>query len=657
VPWVAVVFIAHWLGKSSLQGGPIPWDRVVPSSEGPTANHHDGQNIDVLPLPRRMLTGQAGASTTEIPQAIPSVSRIAEMASKDAANNVSAATVVPGATTVSLPVPGDQTRKAATLDENATKAEDGGIIAASATNGKAASQPDLLIHTPELAAVGPESPLYHEHPATSQELNAAMANSTSFELRGAVSRAAAGNVSFDQPTPKTADDIQEWPPVLSTELQTPNSHFHMVRQNFTDNSTTLFDAETDQKVKVPRHSSIDSIKIPASLMDEEVLPPALPADTPESQPLTESAATDSDSFADKFGAVVNPEMAHEQKGPGAEASSLPPAMANPSPAVPARTIIPFLPFLGHTSQNAAASTQIKSQTEVGYSGKSPSIGPLNGYQQTNSDISNQPSWDSAPPFVVDSSSEDKAELRSDGTWKIAFVSLLLLVLLVSCVGIVVWQFGPRICPDTLSFLHWKDDDEDKMNLYEVKVDTDSNDGSEAFAGFCHDQCCDSGSTAGPKPHSKESSSADLGLNQQKKHKPKKTKGRSKTKAGGTNDELACRFAVDSISSGSDEVSFTSLVSIDRRGSCSSDISFMSSDVRGVSKTGESGVRAGRGDDVSSAETPDPDAFTEGATNQASEQSKGSKAVTPAPPSCPRPPKCTRSRLGPPSRSQQRPRRG
>ena len=271
--------------------------------------------------------------------------------------------------------------------------------------------------------------------------------------------------------------------------------------------------------------------------------------------------------------------------------------------------------------------------------------------------------------MLDSSSGDEAQGTSDGPWKAAFVSLLVLVLLVSCAGIVVWQFGSRICPGALSFLHWKEDQEDKMNLYEVKVDTDSHDGSDTFDGICHDQSCgsssmDSGSTVGSKPHSKESSSADLGFSSEKtpnKSKKTKTKGRSTKKASGA--EVAGRAEVDSTNievgfstgSGSDELSLTSLVSRDRRGSCSSDISFMSSDVRGVSKTGDSGIRAGRGDDVSSAETPDPDTVSEGGAVQASEEGKGSKAVTPAPPSCPRPPKCKRSRH--PGREQQQARKG
>ena len=322
----------------------------------------------------------------------------------------------------------------------------------------------------------------------------------------------------------------------------------------------------------------------------------------------------------------------------------------------------------NSKQSAAASTQIKSQTEVGNSGNAPSIGALNR-KQPNSDISNQPSWDSASPFVIDSSPGDEAlDGKSDGLWKAAFVSLLVLVLLVSCIGIVVWQLGPRICPGALSFLHWKEDQEGKMNLYEVRVDTDSHDGSEAFDGIRHDQSCgssstDSGSTVGSKPQSKESSSADLRFSPKKAHhkssKTTKTKGRPAKKANRAN-ELAARAEVDTTNievgfpagSGSDEVSLKSLVSRDRRGSCASDISFMSSDVRGVRKAA---IRAGRGDDVSSAETPDPDGVSEGGSVQASEEAKGSKTVKPAPPSCPRPPKCTRSR--PPSREQQRPRKG
>ena len=274
-----------------------------------------------------MLTGQAEGSTTESSRAIPSVPKQAAMASNDTPNSVSAADVAPDVIPASRPVPGGQTKKAATLENATNTTEDGGIVAAAAPNGTAATRPKPPIQhddTPELAAVDPKSPFYHEYPAPSPELNFTMARNNSFHPTGALPRPAEGNVSFTQPT-----------------------------RNSTDNSTT-FEAEADENVKVPRHSAIDdSIKVPAGLMDddEEALNPDLPTDTEENQPLIESAASSSDSFADKFGASENPATAErQQEDPGAEASSPSPEMAAPSPAVPTRTIIPYLPFLGQTSQ-------------------------------------------------------------------------------------------------------------------------------------------------------------------------------------------------------------------------------------------------------------------------------------------------------------------
>ena len=310
-----------------------------------------------------MLTGQVEGSTAESSQAIPGISGLAAMAGNDAAANnrtIAEAGVVPGVMPAPLPEQGDQTQKASTL-ENANNAEDGGIIAAAAPNGAAATWPGRFIHTPELTEVDSEVPMYHEHPAPFPELNFTMAHNSTFDPPGAYPRAAAGNVSFIQPE---TDDIQE-PTFLSTVPSTaPIKQIQTIRRNFTDNSTS-FEAEADENVKVPRHSAIDGINVPAGLMDEEeAATPETQLDTEESQLLllmTESAAPASDGLADKFGAVDDPATAqHHPEGPSTEDSSPLTEMASPSPAAPARTIIPYLPFLGQTSQvreNEASAAQ------------------------------------------------------------------------------------------------------------------------------------------------------------------------------------------------------------------------------------------------------------------------------------------------------------